>query len=279
MLSTDRFNQKPNYALSINDIKVIDKIGSHSLFANVFVVKSKLNNQCYALRISKSNERIERELDIIKQGEDLLLKKISPSFPILYNHFPYKEKEYAMICHLANTDLEQFIREPKCTLLHLLPIYFQIFQTLYCLKKYMNNSNHGDLKTANILIYEYPDINGYIKYIFKDENNDTYYIPFYQKLAVLWDFEFSKENKSCKGDISKCFYDSGFYLTYPLYTKGGIRGPSVRKKSLIGMWYKLVGDDIIKNYNQNFYCNIKKLFMHYQISPEFNHKIIDTFIC
>ena len=144
--------------LSYNDFEILKLLGKGS-FGKVLLVKRKINNQLYAMKILKKDViQIKHQQDHTKTERILLANIKSPFIVNLYFAFQDKYKLYFIQEFMQGGEL--FFHLHKEKKFNSEKTKFYIIEILLALEDiHKNNMIYRDLKPENILL----DKNGHIK--------------------------------------------------------------------------------------------------------------------
>jgi hypothetical protein len=136
------------------------------------------------------------ELFFLKLSSFLVHNDVVPNLPLIYDTYSCeddckfinpelkgKKKCMLVINELADGDLKYIIKKVKPNIDIIKIMYFQIYVSLYCMRKYFN-LYHNDLHYGNVLFRKIKP-GGYIKYII--EGIDIV-VPNIGYIMILWDF-------------------------------------------------------------------------------------------
>ena len=199
------------------------QIGSKSLYGVVYRLSYKSNDYNNKHKIpditvkamdSSKKDNVD-EVFYYKKLRNYTIKKITPHFPLVWESIFCKDKCtfltenpgdkikkwsenycYLLFSELFNGDLRNYAESIKnqseiVKTKKTISLLVQVMMGLYTLEK--NNLAHGDLHTQNVLYYNIKNKDKdkdknkkYIKYTLQGE---TYYVPHFSNIFVLWDFK------------------------------------------------------------------------------------------
>jgi hypothetical protein len=200
------------YSIADDNIKIVRKIGSESVYGAVFLSKGSNVGEMFrfASKVITQNRINTRELKILMQVSAIVLNRLNPHFPIMYQTFfcniPEKNAKlpkfannkdyYINFNELANGDLSVFMKKEYNNSKLVNNAMAQIFIAI--LSFHSLGYSHNDTHWGNFL-YHRVTPGGYFKYII---NGYEVFVENLGYLWIIWDYGFVTNLDKLKIDNS-----------------------------------------------------------------------------
>ena len=185
-----QINDINNIGKKFSDFEMLKLLGKGA-FGKVYKVKSKLNNQIYAMKI------FDKNINIIE--ENLKIKVVHPNIINTYHHFKEKEKLYLIMEYMDNGNLKDYISINKINnVLSENQILCILLQTIWPLYYLLHNEKIivRNIKPENILIDKnlriklgefYSTMKNYENNIIKEDDKHPYELELNNELIKsIW---------------------------------------------------------------------------------------------
>jgi hypothetical protein len=190
------------YSIADNNIKIVKRIGTESQYGAIYLSKGSNVGELFrfASKIMVQDKSNTIEIKILMQVSKLVINKINPHFPIMYNTFfcNIREKNrdlpkfannqdyYINFNELANGDLKMFMLKEYNNYRLVNNAMAQVFIAI--LSFHSLGYSHNDAHWGNFL-YHKINPGGYIKY---NINGYEVFIENLGYLWIIWDYGFTK---------------------------------------------------------------------------------------
>lgn len=190
------------YSIADDNIKIVKKIGTESVYGAIYLSKGSNVGELFrfASKIMVQDKSNTIEIKILMQVSNIVINKINPHFPIMYNTFfcNIREKNrdlpkfannkdyFINLNELANGDLKMFMLKEYNNYRLVNNAMAQVFIAI--LSFHSLGYSHNDAHWGNFL-YHKINPGGYIKY---NINGNEVFIENLGYLWIIWDYGFTK---------------------------------------------------------------------------------------
>jgi hypothetical protein len=190
------------YSIADDNIKIVKRIGTESQYGAIYLSKGSNVGELFrfASKIMVQDKSNTIEIKILMQVSKLVINKINPHFPIMYNtffcniheknrdlpKFANNQDYYINFNELANGDLKMFMLKEYNNYKLVNNAMAQVFIAI--LSFHSLGYSHNDAHWGNFL-YHKINPGGYIKY---NINGYEVFIENLGYLWIIWDYGFTK---------------------------------------------------------------------------------------